>query len=313
MSQKILAIGHLLPAEMSQLEHDYDVVKLYKSENPETLLQEIKSEVKIILSGYWTPIRSNLIEALPNLELIAQFGVGTDNIDLEICKQRDISVTNTPDILTDETADTAMALLLSTTKRVAEADMYVRVGKWESGAAFPLGTSLKGKTVGIVGMGRIGKSIARKCEAFDMKILYTGPNEKTGVPYGYEPDLNALAQRSEVLILACSGNPTTERIIDREVLGNLGKNGILINISRGSVIDQPALVEVLVNRKIQAAGLDVYDGEPHVPDELKSLDNVVLLPHIGSATKETRAAMGRLVIDNIAAHANGHQLITKVV
>lgn len=312
MTQKILAVGHLLPQEMEILEQEFDIVPLYKSKDPERLLQEVKNDISIVLSGYWTPIRQNIIEALPNLGMIAQFGVGFDNIDIETCKARQISVTNTPDVLTDETADTAMALLLAVSKRVAEADMFIRVGKWEAGDSFPLGTSLKNKVAGIVGMGRIGKSIARKCEAFDMEIAYHGPNQKD-VPYSYYSDLKQLASDADVLILACSGNPSTEKIIDRDIIGAMSKNAIIINIARGSVIDEDALVEALVNKKILGAGLDVYEKEPRVPEEYKSLDNVVMLPHIGSATKETRSEMGRLVIENIRAYCEGKELITKVI
>ncbi len=189
--------------------------------------------------------------------------------------------------------------------------MYVRVGKWLNGN-MPLGWTLTGKTVGIVGMGRIGQSIASRCAAFNMKIVYQGPRKKSDVPYAYEPDLKKLAEISDYLILSCPGGSSTRHIVNADILNALGPNGFLINVARGSVTDEEALVKALMDKSIAGAGIDVYQNEPHVPEELVKLDNVVLLPHVGSATVETRAKMGEIVVKNLLAHFNGDPLLTPV-
>lgn len=310
MTRTILAIGSLLPAEMDALDKHFDVIRLFKEVDPEGTLQARRMDIVGLVSTYVTPVRANLIEALPNLEIISQFGVGTDNIDLPLAKSRGIAVTNTPDVLTNDTADTALALLLAVTRRVCEGDMYVRVGKWLNGP-MPLGTSMFGKRVGIVGLGKIGLAIARRCEAFGMTISYNGRTKKD-VPYEYFSDINAMAQNSDILILACSGGEGTKNLVDNSVLKSLGPRGILINVARGSVVDEAALLDALASQTIAGAGLDVFASEPHVPKALVSMDNVVLLPHVGSATIETRTIMGKLVIENLLAHFDGKPLKTPV-
>lgn len=311
MKKALLVMGNLLlPAEMDELEKHFDVIRLWKERDPEAVLQERRADIVAIASFHYVPVSKTLIESLPNLEIIAQFAVGTDNIDLAAAAARGIPVTNTPDVLTEDTADTGMALLLACARRVCEGDMYVRIGKWLNGPA-PLGVTLRGKKAGIVGMGRIGQAVAKRCSAFDMDILYYGPRKKD-VPFQYFSSVPALAEAADVLILCCPGGAETAGLIDGPVLESLGERGILINIARGSVVDEPALVEALEKRRILAAGLDVFAHEPHVPEALISMDNVVLLPHIGSATIETRTVMGRLVVDNLLAHFNGHPLKTPV-
>lgn len=308
----LLALGTLLPPEMEQLEATYNVIKLWKEADPEKTLKVAGAGVQAILSTYNGPgVSAKLMEALPNLEMIAQYGVGVDNIDLASAATRSVAVTNTPDILTDDTADTALGLLLSVSRRVVEGDMLARTGNWANGP-LPLGTSLSGKMVGVVGLGRIGQAIARRCLAFNMTVVYHGPREKADQPYRYYPDLVTMARDVDYLVLACAGGPDTKHMINRAVLEAMRPRAFLINIARGSVVDQDVLVEKLVNRRIGGAGLDVFAHEPHVPDELKSLDNVVLTPHIGSATVETRAKMGQLVLDNLAAHFAGQPLLTSV-
>lgn len=311
MSKTILALGSLLPAEMEDLEARFDVIRLWRENDPEQILQTRRNDVVAILSTYLTPVRRRLIEALPNLEIIAQFGAGTDNIDLDVAAARNIAVTNTPDILTGDTADTALALVLATSRRICEADMYVRIGKWANGP-MGLGTSLGGKTAGIVGLGRIGQAIARRLAAFDMHVAYHGPREKDDQPYTYYESLADMAADCDFLILACSGGEDTAGIVDYNILEKLGPRGYLINVARGSVVVEDDLLAALSNRAIAGAGLDVYADEPHVPDALFKMDNVVLLPHIGSATVETRTAMGRLVLDNLSAHFEGQPLKTPV-
>lgn len=308
----ILALGSLLPAEMDELEKHYDLIRLWKEADPETALQTHRQDIVAILSSYsGMPVTRRILEALPNVSMIAHFGMGVDTVDLEAARERHISLTNTPGILAPDTADIALALMLGVSRRIVEADMYVRVGKWPSGA-FPLATSMTGKRAGIVGLGRIGQAIARRCVGFDMNVSYHGPREKTGVGYTYYADLRQMAENSDFLILACPGGPETRHLVNSKILKALGPKGFVINVARGSVIDTSDLLIALSNREIAGAGLDVYETEPNIPEALISMDNVVLLPHIGSATSETRAAMGRLVIDNIAAHFDGRPLLTPV-
>jgi lactate dehydrogenase-like 2-hydroxyacid dehydrogenase len=308
----LLVMGNqILPEQMETLEEHFDIIRLWKEKDPESVLQARKTDIVAIASVFFVPVSRNLIENLPNLEIISQFAVGYDNIDLAAARERGIAVTNTPDVLTDETADTALALLLAVSKRVVEGDMFVRVGKWLNGP-LPLGSSLKGKTVGIAGMGRIGQAIARRCEAFDMKIIYQGPRKKTNISYRYQPDLHKLAEVSDYLVLACPGGDETRHMVHEPILEALGPKGFLINISRGSVVHEDDLITALNEKKIAGAGLDVYQNEPHVREELVKMDNVVLLPHIGSATLETRAAMGELVVRNLLAHFKGDPLLTPV-
>ncbi len=313
MKRALLVMGNQIPEkQMETLEQHFDVIRLWREHDPDSILRARKNDIVAIASVYFVPVSRTLIEALPNLEIIAQFAVGYDNIDITAAKERGIRVTNTPDVLTDDTADTALSLLLAVSRRVCEGDMYVRVGKWFNGA-MPLGRSLKGKTAGIVGMGRIGQAIAVRCAAFGMNIIYQGPRKKDDVPYGYEPDLKKLAEVSDYLILACPGGDETRHMVHEPILEALGPDGFLVNISRGSVLVEEDLVKALQTKKIAGAGLDVYAREPHVPEELVKMDNVVLLPHIGSATMETRAVMGELVIKNLLAHFTGNPLLTAVV
>ncbi|MCB1537471.1 MAG: 2-hydroxyacid dehydrogenase [Rhodospirillales bacterium] len=308
----ILALASLLPPEMKRLDDRFRVVRLYNEPDPEKTLQAVRNDVVGILStagGH--PVRRPLIEALPNLEIITQFGVGVDNIDLDAARERGIAVTNTPDVLTDDTADIAVALLLALSRRICEADMFVRVGKW-SGGPMPLGTTPKGKTAGIVGLGRIGRAIAKRLTAFDMRIAYHGRKRKPDLAWSFYNDLESLAKDADYLICAVPGGPDTYHMVNDRVLAALGPKGYLINIARGSVVDQDALVAALSAKTIAGAGLDVFANEPAVPDTLKTMDNVVLLPHIGSATLETRTIMGEIVLANLDAYFSGKPLITPV-
>lgn len=310
MPKTILALGSMLPPEMDELEHDFRVIKLWKESDPEAALQQVKMDVVAILSAFnGMAVTRKIIEALPNLELIAQYGAGVNNIDLETAKERSIAVTSTPDTPMNDTADTALGLIINVLRRFVEADMFVRVGKWQSGG-FPLATSLTGKKVGIVGMGRIGQAIARRCRAFDMEIAYYGPRAKPDVEFPYYDSLLDLAARSDVLVCSCVGGDSTHHLVNAKILSALGPKGILINVARGNVVKMDDLLIALSNRDIAGAGLDVYENEPSVPDALISMDNVVLLPHIGGHTIETKTAMGRLAIENIRAHFAGQPLLT---
>ena len=310
MKKTILALGTLLPPEMKQIERDFNLLRLWKETDPEEALKAHLNDIVCILSvAGKMAVTRRMIESLPNLELIVQFGVGVDNIDLAAAAERQITVTNTPDLVTNDTADTALALILCLLRRVVESDMSVRAGNWPR----ILGVSMTDKTVGIIGLGRIGTAIAKRCAAFDMKIAYHGRREKPDIPYQYYADLPQMAEACDILVCACPGGAETRYIVNRRVLNALGPNGYLVNIARGSVVNTEDLLLSLANREIAGAGLDVYENEPEVPHALKSMDNVVLLPHIGTATLETRTKMGQLVLANIAAHFEGKPPLTPVL
>ena len=312
MSKKILVLGDMVPsAEMAELEKQYRLIHAYEDEALQQAIAEHGEEIEGIVSMYGNPVDKALLDQLPELKIIAQFAVGFDNIDIETARGRSIAVTNTPDVLTADTADTALALLLAVLRRVVECDQFFRQGTWLE-ETMPLGRSMSGKKVGIVGLGRIGQAIAKRCASFEMHVSYFGPREKPDFPYTYYNDLRSLAEESQVLILSCSATEQTRHLMNADILQALGAQGVLINVARGSVVKQDDLLAALQNKVIAGAGLDVYESEPCCPKELISMDNVVLLPHIGSATIETRSSMGRLVIDNLNAFFDGKPLITPV-
>lgn len=263
----------------------------------------------LVISGGFT-VHESLLTSLPNLEIISVFGVGYDGVPVSLCQQRGIRVTNTPDVLTEDVADIASALVLMTSRRLGEAERHARAGSWLQGA-FPLANALRGKTAGILGLGRIGKAIAHRLSAHGMQIAYHG-RQPQPVDYLYCSTLIGLAEASDFLIVACPGGAGTRHLINADVLSALGADGTLINIARGSVVDEAALIHALNAGVIRAAGLDVFENEPHIPAELMACENAVLLPHIGSATHETRGAMARLVVDNLAAHFAKKPLLTPV-
>ncbi len=274
----------------------------------------IEQEPSATVRGMVVPggfaVSESLLSSLPNLEVISVFGVGYDGVPIALCQQRGIRVTNTPDVLTEDVADIATALVLMTSRRLAEAEKFIRAGSWTSGA-FPLAHALRGKTAGIVGLGRIGKAIAHRLIAHGLKIAYFG-RQPQAVAYDYCDLLCGLAQKADFLIVACPGGSSTKHLINAEVLSALGSDGILINIARGSVVDEAALIAALKIGVIRGAGLDVFENEPHVPTELIDSEKVVILPHVGSATHETRQAMAQLVRDNLAAHFANQPLVTPV-
>ena len=311
MTKTILAIDTVVSNQVKLLDDHFDVIRLWKEKNPERLLQERGAEISAVTSSL-LPVRRSLIEALPNLEIISNCAVGYDNIDLEACKERGILVTNTPDVLTNDTADTALLLMLGVMRRGVEGDAYLRAGLWKKHGAAPLGSCLSGKTAGIIGLGRIGQAIAHRIEAFDMKVVYQGPRKKTDFAYTYYEDLEKMASEVDVLVAACPGGEATKGIVNDKILKALGEQGFFINIARGSVVQQGDLILALANKHIAGAGLDVYWKEPDVPQELLTMDNVVLTPHIGSATNETRNKMGQIVLGNLLAHFDGQPLLTEV-
>jgi len=287
----------------------FELIKLFKENDPEATLNRVKDNVRGIIATMRNPVRSNLIEACTNLEIIALASVGYDNVDTKCANDHNIIVTNTPDVVTSDTADTAMSLILNTMRRYVESDAFVRSGQWSAGARKPIGMTLSGKKVGILGLGRIGMSIAKKCEAFDLSVSYCGRNEQD-VEYDYYSHLQDMAENVDILVLACPGGEETRHIVDADVLNALGTDGYLINISRGSVVDEDELVRALEGNIIAGAGLDVYQNEPNIPEELKVMDNVVLLPHMGAATRETFYNIDALVVENLTLHFDGKPVKT---
>jgi lactate dehydrogenase-like 2-hydroxyacid dehydrogenase len=252
------------------------------------------------------------IEALPALEMISNFGVGYDAVDVECAVEKGVMVSHTPDVLNEEVADTAMGLLINTVRELPAAEAYLRQGKWQDNGPYPLtSATLQGRTMGIYGFGRIGKAIAKRAEAFGMKIVYFGRN-KQDVGFDYYPDLVSLASAVDTLMIVAPGTPETQNSVNLEVMQALGLDGVIINIGRGSVIDQPALIAALSNGTIRAAGLDVFADEPNVPAGLMALSNAVLLPHVGSASIATRNAMGNLVVDNLVKWFASRKPLTPV-
>jgi lactate dehydrogenase-like 2-hydroxyacid dehydrogenase len=290
--------------------HEYFSVKDHSPEMQAAFFKKLE-HCEIVVTTGSAGVKAPIMAQLPSLRLVACFGVGVDGVDLAYARSRAIAVTNTPDVLTDEVADFAIALLLASLRQIPQADRFVREGAWLKGP-MPLTRSLQGQHIGIVGMGRIGQAIARRCEAFGVRLAYHGPRPKTTLAYAYYERLAELAQWSDSLIVACPGGPATAGLISREVMQALGPKGYLINISRGSVVDQQALIELLQSHAIAGAGLDVFADEPHVPQALVAMPHVVLAPHVASASQETRSAMGRLTLDNVAAFVSGKPLLTSV-
>jgi lactate dehydrogenase-like 2-hydroxyacid dehydrogenase len=252
-----------------------------------------------------------LMDRLPDLEIVANYGVGYDNIDAAEAGRRGVVVTNTPDVLNEEVADTAMGLLLCAVRRFPQADAFVRAGKWLQGP-FPLSATLRGRRMGILGLGRIGKAIAKRAEAFGIAVAYHGRSRQPDVPYPYHPTLVGMAEEVDILMVITPGGAETRHLVNADVLRALGPEGVLINVARGSVVDERALIEALRSRTILTAGLDVFEDEPRVPPELIAMDHVVLLPHLGSASVHTRDAMGQLVVDNLVSWFSGKGPLTPV-
>jgi len=312
MKPELLVMHPQLQRTMDDLGDGFIMHPIWKAEDPDKLIKDVAANIRGIATSGSKGASAAFMDHFPNLEMIGSFGVGYDSIDISHAKSRGIVVTNTPGVLVEGVAEMGMTLLLSTTRRVAEGDRYVRAGRWAKDGDMPLGRSLAGKRLGIVGLGDIGSRLAELASAFKMKISYYGPNEKPAYPYPYQPNLVKLAQDSDYLMICCKGGEETRKLVGADVIEALGPEGMLINISRGTVVDEAALLAALQSGKLGFAGLDVFEKEPQVPAGFMELDNVVLVPHIGSATTETRIAMGDLVTENIRAYFSGKPVPTPV-
>lgn len=305
----ILLLRKMHPLVENTLDDRFTVHRLEGASDPDGLLREIGPRIRGLCVG--GAVDGALMDRLPGLELIANFGVGYDAVDAAAAAQRGIIVTNTPDVLTDEVADLAVGLTLATIRKLPQADRYLREGHWPK-APFPLTSSLRGRRIGILGLGRIGHAIARRFEGFDVEIDYYGRRRQAGVAYTYHDSPVSLARAVHVLIVVAPGGTETKGLVDAQVLEALGPEGILVNVARGSVVDENALTAALRAGTILGAGLDVFENEPHVPPELAALENTVLLPHVGSASEHTRNAMAQLVVDNLLSWFDGRGPITPV-
>jgi len=306
----ITAKGH--KGTFDRLMQEFSAVTLFDAPDRAAALRDAAPRARGLAHTGHAKVDAALMDALPKLEIISNFGVGVDQIDLDAAKKRDIVVTNTAGALNECVADCAMALVLNTLRRIPQADAYLRAGNWAARGAYPLGTSLGGKILGILGLGRIGEAIAKRAQAFGMLIRYHNRNRKD-VPYAYDPDAVTLAKNADVLVAITPGGPETDKLVNAQVLDALGPKGYLVNVARGSVVDEPVLLRYLQDRKIAGAGLDVFEHEPKVPPEFFTLDNVVLTPHVASGTHETRTAMGNLQIENLHLHFAGKLVKTRVV
>jgi lactate dehydrogenase-like 2-hydroxyacid dehydrogenase len=307
----IIVTAPLPPFLYEPLKADYRCHDYYAASHKPGLLTAEGARIRGLVQGGGTVTPTSLLDALPKLEIISVFGVGYDGVPIDYCRQRGLKVTNTPDVLTDDVADVAVGLVLMAGRGFAKAERFVRAGLWEKQGP-ELTTKLGGKKVGILGLGRIGKAIAQRLAAMGMQIAYTGRKAQADVPYRFVPDLKAMAADVDFLIVACPGGPATKNLVNADVLAALGKKGTIVNIARGSIIDEPALVTALQAGTIKAAGLDVFVDEPHVPAPLLTMENVVLLPHVGSGTNETRKGMGDLCKANLDAWFGTGKVVTLI-
>lgn len=309
----VLMTGPMMRMVMEQLDSAFELHRLWEAPDREKLIAEIGDRIEAIAVGPHTPVDGPLMSRLPNLRIVANFGVGYDTVDAKWAGAHGIYVTNTPDVLTEEVADTALGLILMTVRQLSQSERYLRAGRWETDGAFPLTkASLRDRRVGIVGLGRIGKAIARRLDAFKVPVVYHGRREQPGVNYGYYANLVEMARDVDILVLIVPGGAQTNKMIDTTVLDALGPDGILINVGRGSIVDEQALIAALKEGRVMSAGLDVFEKEPHVPAELIGMDNIVLLPHVGSASVHTRNRMGQLCVDNITSLFETGRPITPV-
>ena len=308
----VLSIGSFPEATNAELARRFAVTRHFNRPAPEELSPALRARIRAIATEANRGADRALIAALPKLEVIAIFGVGADSVDLAAAREHGVPVTNTPGILADEVADLAIGLMLASARQIVFADRYVRDGSWAKKGPIPLGRSVGGKTMGVLGLGGIGRAIADRGAAFRMRVIYGGPRRKADAPYEYVADPVELARQSDYLMVACKGGPETRHLVSAAVIDALGPQGTLVNVARGSVVDEPALIAALAAGRLGHAALDVFESEPNPSPALLALPNVIVQPHHGSATVETRTAIGQLMIDNLSAHFAGRPLLTPV-
>jgi lactate dehydrogenase-like 2-hydroxyacid dehydrogenase len=313
MAATVLQVGGLPQALAEAVTARYDVVVLPTDEGRADFLAAHAGSIRVIVDAGRVPIDDDMMGALPHLGAIVHYGDGHETIDVRAASRRGIGVSNTPDVLTGTVADTAVALMLMTMRRLGAAERYVRAGRWAADGPYPLARDVTGSRVGILGLGRIGSAIAHRLTGFDCAIAYHNRRERAEVSYRYAPTAVELAASVDVLVVATSGEKNAPPLVSREVLEALGPEGYLINIARGSLIDENALIELLAQHRLAGAGLDVFAHEPVVPQQLRDLDNVVVLPHVGSATAPTRAAMATLAMRNLDEYLTNETLVSPVV
>jgi lactate dehydrogenase-like 2-hydroxyacid dehydrogenase len=301
----ILQLVPLRPEVQKELEARYRI-------HPKADFEKVAGIVRACVTNGHSGPPPEWIDRMPKLEIIGSASVGYDGIPVEYARAKGIPVTNTPDVLNDDVADLAIALMTMTARRLVVADRYVRSGEWPKKGEFPLASRASGKRVGILGMGRIGKEIGKRAEAMNNRIAYHSRRPVADVSWQHYPSLVELAKNSDFLIVIIPATPQTAKIVNRDVMEALGPSGILVNVARGAVVDEEALVEALQSGKLGGAGLDVFAEEPKVPEALFGMDNVVLAPHVGSGTYETRRAMSQLVLDNLDNHFAGKPLLTEI-
>jgi len=309
MTIEILQTHKLLDSCEAALAERYTVHKLHEAADRAAFIAEHAPAIRAIAGG---AVNAALIAQLPRLEIIANFGVGYDTIDTAAARAANVRVTNTPSVLNDAVAELTIGLMIALARRIPQADRHVRAGKWPV-AGMGLFSELTGKTVGILGLGRIGKEIAARAQAMKMRVVYYGRRRQENEPHVFYDNLVDMARDSDWLVLIAPGGKATEGIVSRDVLEALGPRGNIVNVARGTLIDEVAMLELLQNGGLGGAALDVFENEPAVPEAFFALDNVVLSPHQGSATTQTRNAMGALVVANLEAHFAGEPLISAVV
>lgn len=309
---EVLITAHMMPFVMSALERDYRTHRLWEAADPLALVQQVGSAITAVATNGGVGLKREIMDALPALKMIAIYGVGLDAVDLSECARRGILVSSTPDVLTDDVADQGLALLLALARRVVVGDRYVRAGEWAKKGEMPLTTRLGGKKAGIVGFGKVGQALARRLDALGMDVNFVDPHSPQDTPYTGFADLLSLAGAVDVLVIAAAGGANTRGMVNAEILRALGPQGLLVNVSRGSIVNEAELVLALREGVIAGAALDVFEREPHPTPALLDMDNVVLAPHAASGTVETREAMGNIVLDNLKAYFAGEALKTPV-
>lgn len=304
MTVDVLMTAPTMPLIVEGVDKAFRLHKLWEAKDPKAKLAELAPIIRGIALGGHTAVNDAFLSQFPKLEIISSMGVGYDHVDGAAAAKHGVIVTHTPGVLDEEVADTCLGLILCAIRELPQSERYLRAGKWLQ-KSYPLTSTLRGRTAGILGLGRIGKAVARRLEAFGVEVCYHGRNEQPGVGYVYYPTLLELARNVDLLICIAPGGADTKHLVNRQVLEALGHDGVLINVGRGSVVDERALIDALKNKTILTAGLDVFEDEPRVPQELIDIENVVLFPHVGSASVHTRNAMAQLVVDNLVDYFAG--------